>query len=181
MPVPASPLKTEKAEWERSTALEYLMRRFGDQVLRWAYYFLRDRHLAEDAAQEVFLRVYKGLDSFRQESAYLTWIYRITANLCRDYLRSASFRHLIPWGDLQSLEKLGGKTDRLLEEVEGGEIFREVMDLPLPYRLVVALHYWQGLSVEEIGQLTGLKEGNVRTRLSRARAMLKKSLAQRGD
>ena len=78
--------------------LEYLMRRFGPQVQRIAYYYLRDLYLAEDVAQEVFYRVYRDLDKFRGESSYYTWIYRITVNLCRDYLRSAALRRLIPGG-----------------------------------------------------------------------------------
>lgn len=179
--MPPAGRQPEPEKWdERAAQLEYLMRRFGDQVLRWAYYHVRDRHLAEDIAQEVFLRAYRGLDDFRQESSYQTWLYRITANRCRDYLRSAAFRRLIPWGDTREMEGPGGETERLLEEVEGGEVFRRVLDLPLPYRLVVALHYWQGLPVQEVARLTGLSEGNVRTRLSRARAMLKESLAGEG-
>ena len=54
--------------------LEYLMRRFGKQVLKLAYYFLRDIHLAEDIYQEVFIKVYRNLERFRKESSYYTWI-----------------------------------------------------------------------------------------------------------
>lgn len=166
------------AEDERSARLEYLMRRFGDQVLRLAYYYLRDRHLAEDIAQEVFYRVYRKMDDFRHEASYFTWIHRITVNICRDYLRSNTFRRLVPWGDMHSLESIGGKTERLLEAVEGGEAFQKVMDLPVKYRVVVALHYFHDLSTAQIAEVTGMREGTVRVYLSRARQMLKKSLAK---
>ncbi len=158
--------------------LEYLMRRFGPQVQRIAYYYLRDLYLAEDVAQEVFYRVYRDLDKFRGESSYYTWIYRITVNLCRDYLRSAALRRLIPWGDNQALERIGGKTTAWLEAVEGGEVFHKVMELPLKYRTVLALHYFQEMSTGEIARVLGITEGNVRTRLCRGRAMLKRSLEE---
>lgn len=163
---------------DRSLELEYLMRRFGDQVLQLAYYYVRDRQLAEDIAQEVFCRVYVNLERFRHGASYFTWIHRITVNLCRDYLRSAAFRRLIPWGDTYSLEEIGGKTERLLEVAEGGEVLQKVMDLPVKYRVVLALHYFQDFSIRQIAEITGMKEGTVRVNLSRAREMLKKSLAQ---
>lgn len=161
--------------------LEYLMRRFGPQVQRLAYYYLRDFYLAEDVAQEVFYRVYRELDKFRADSSYYTWIYRITVNLCRDYLRSAALRRLIPWGDNHALERIGGETTARLETVEGGEIFHKVMELPLKYRTVLALHYFQEMSTGEIARVLGITEGNVRTRLCRGRALLKRSLEEGKD
>ncbi|NLP18277.1 MAG: sigma-70 family RNA polymerase sigma factor [Firmicutes bacterium] len=165
-------------EWDEgcSDQLEYLMRRFGSQVQRLAYYYLRDQYLAEDIAQEVFYRVYKNLDKFRRDSSYFTWIYRITVNLCRDHLGSAAFRRLIPWGDNQALEKIRAGFAKPPEIVEGGEVFQRVMELPLKYRMVVALYYFQELNVAEIAQILDITPGNVRTRLCRARAVLKKSL-----
>jgi RNA polymerase sigma-70 factor (ECF subfamily) len=170
--------RTAEQNEQRSQELEYLMRRFGDQVLRLAYYYLRDRYLAEDVAQEVFCRVYQNLDDFRHESSYFTWIHRITVNLCRDHLRSAAFRRWIPWGDSHTLEGIGGKTERHLEAVEGGEVLQKVMDLPVKYRVVLALHYFHDYSTREIAEITGIREGTVRVHLSRARQMLKKRLTQ---
>lgn len=169
---------------ETAARLEYLMRKFGPQVQRLAYYYLRDLYLAEDVAQEVFYRVYRELekDKFRGDSSYYTWIYRITVNLCRDYLRSAALRRLIPWGDNRALERIGGQTTAWLEAVEGGEIFHRVMELPLKYRTVLALYYFQEMSTEEIARVLGITEGNVRTRLCRGRALLKRSLEEgKGD
>jgi RNA polymerase sigma-70 factor (ECF subfamily) len=165
---------------DRSQKLEYLMQRFGDQVLKLAYYYVRDCHWAEDIAQEVFCRVYQNLDRFRQESSYFTWIHRITVNLCRDHLRSAAFRRLIPWGDTYSLEQVGTWSEPRTGELESSEIWREVMKLPVKYRVVLALHYFHDLSTRQISAITGMKEGTVRVNLSRARNRLKKNLQQMG-
>jgi RNA polymerase sigma-70 factor (ECF subfamily) len=164
----------------RSEALEYLMKRFGDKVIRLAYYYVRDRHQAEDIAQEVFSKVYEKLDSFRGDSSYFTWIYRITVNRCRDYLTSAAFKKLFLWDNISSLEKLKAQSDanRLFEEVEGGEVFSKVMDLPIRYRVVVVLYYFEGFTTVEISEILKLKESTVRTRLCRARDQLRRILAE---
>jgi RNA polymerase sigma-70 factor (ECF subfamily) len=161
-----------------SQQLEYLMRRFGDQVLQLAYYYVQDRQLAEDISQEVFCRVFLNLDRFRQESSYYTWIYRITVNLCRDYLRSAAFRRLIPWGDTHSLEKIGCQSKPATFAVENGEVWQQVMALPVRYRIVIALFYFYDLPVKDIASITGMKEGTVRVNLSRGRKQLRENLEQ---
>lgn len=166
------------AEDDRSEQLEYLMRRFGYKVRKIAYYYVRDRYLAEDIAQEVFYRVYRHLDRFRGESSYYTWIYRITVNLCKDYLRSAYFRRMIPWGEFRYIEDLKQREERMFEAVEGGELFQKVMDLPLKYRTVTALYYFEDLSTAEIAEILRVKENVVRTRLHRARKILREILSR---
>jgi len=166
--------------YNKSEALEYLMKRFGDKVIRLAYYYVRDRHQAEDIAQEVFCKVYEKLDDFRGDSSYFTWIYRITVNRCRDYLTSSAFKKLLLWDNIGSLEKLRDKSDtnRLFEEVEGGEIFSKVMDLPTKYREVIVLYYFEGFTTVEISEILDLKESTVRTRLCRARDQLRRILTE---
>lgn len=171
--------KTEPREEDlRSQQLEYLMKRFGKKVFKLAYYHLKDRQQAEDIVQEVFCRVYQNLASFRNESSYYTWIYRITVNLCKDYLRSAYFRRIIPWSDFRYLDNMQKSEARMFEAVEGGEIFRKVMDLPLKYRTVIALYYFEEMTTKEIGEVLNIKENAVRTRLSRARNILRDLLAR---
>ena len=163
-------------ENNRSELLDYLMRRFGDKVVKIAYYHVRDRYMAEDICQEVFLRVYKNLDNFCRDSTYFTWIYRITVNLCRDYRASAYFRRILPWHGWDT-EDMQGNDERLFEEAEGGEIFRKVMDLPLKYRTVLALYYFEEFTSPEIARMLNIKEDTVRARLSRGRKMLKEILS----
>ncbi len=157
--------------------LDELIEQLGSRVYKLAYYHVRDVFIAEDIAQEVFCRVYRNLHRFRKESAYFTWIYRITVNLCRDYMASADFRRmLLPRG-----EDLGNTVmaeTRMFETVEGGEVFAKVMELPPKYRAVISLYYFEDMTTGEIAGMLGISESNVRARLCRGRQMLKQTLAQ---
>ncbi|MGI6777647.1 MAG: sigma-70 family RNA polymerase sigma factor [Acetivibrionales bacterium] len=164
-------------ENNRSELLDYLMRRFSDKVIKIAYYHVRDRYMAEDICQEVFLRVYKNLDKFCRDSTYFTWIYRITVNLCRDYKASAYFRRMLPWCGWGA-EDMTETDERLFEAAEGGEVFRKVMDLPLKYRTVLALYYFEEFTTPEIARILKIRENTVRARLCRGRKMLKEILAR---
>jgi len=163
----------------KDEALEYLMKRYGNKILKLAYYYVRDRFQAEDIAQDVFCKVYENLDKFREESSYYTWIYKITLNKCRDYMRSYNFKKILYYSCLNmnfiNKQKLSNK---LFEEVEGGEIFSKVMELPLKYRIIIVLYYFEGLSTVEISNILDLKESTVRTRLTRGREKLKKLLSE---
>ena len=160
-------------EQSAQETLDYLVRRFGPQVIKLAYYHLRDRYLAEDVAQEVFCRAYRNLDKFRNESSYYTWLYKITVNLCRDVKTSAYFRHILP---LSSAEQKAQTQDYELRQ--GGEGFSAVMALPEKYRTVISLYYFDDMPTPEIARTLGLKEATVRTRLTRARELLREVFSE---
>jgi len=163
----------------KSDLLDYLMRRFGGKVVKLAYYHVRDRHLAEDIMQEVFCRVYRHMDDFRNDSSYYTWIYRITVNLCNDYKKSAYFRKTLLFeGKIRSIAE---EDAALFEEVEGGGVFSKVMGLPSKYRTVLALFYFEDMPSSEIAGVLGINENAVRTRLHRGRKMLRDSLEDMSD
>ncbi|NLM74782.1 MAG: sigma-70 family RNA polymerase sigma factor [Clostridiaceae bacterium] len=159
--------------------LSYLMQRYGKQVYRLAYYYVRDKHLTEDIYQEVFIRVYKNYHKFRHESSFYTWIYRITVNLCKDYLKSAKVRRIITAGFLKD-NSTPREFNKLLEEAEGGGIFSAVMELPERYRLPISLYYLDGLPISEISRILKISESNVKVRLHRGRNKLKELLIKEG-
>ncbi len=173
----------------RTEALEHLMREYGTKVLHLAYYYLKDRHLAEDVAQEVFIKAYRNWDSFRGESSVYTWLYKITVNLCRDKARSAWWRRLLPSEDPQAGSAAAGEMattpeegpeEAALRSDQADALMRRVMQLPENYREVVVLYYYKDLSTVEIAEITGQNENTIKTRLYRARAMLKELLAKGG-
>lgn len=172
---------------DRSAAIEQIMLEYGTKVLHLAYYYLKDRHLAEDVAQEVFVKAYRNWDSFRGESSIYTWLYKITVNLCRDKARSAWWRRLVPSEDprstsdeleLSSVEEDPEEAAVLSEERD--RLMEQVMSLPDSYREAVVLYYYQDLSTVEIAEVTGQNENTIKTRLFRARAMLKNQLLKGG-
>ncbi len=138
---------------------------------------LRDHALAEDAAQEVFIKVYQSLAKFRRESAFSTWLYRVTANHCKDVLRKVIRRKA------ESLEALreehGDKLDAELAvpvkepNAENSELIFEVMEkLPEETRSILILREVQGLSYQEISETLECSLDAVKSRLRRARQEL---------
>jgi RNA polymerase sigma-70 factor (ECF subfamily) len=156
-----------------------LMDAYGDDVMRTAYMYLKDVHRCEDAFQEVFIRVYKKLRGFRGESSEKTWIIRITINVCKDMLRSSWLKHVLLTDTPKSGE--GDAEEKALSNDGKRRLFEQVTSLPEPFRDVVILYYYHGLPTAEISGALGVAEGTVRSRLSRARDMLKERLQGRID
>jgi RNA polymerase sigma factor (sigma-70 family) len=130
---------------------------------------------AEDVAQEAFLRVHRGLAGFKGDSRFSTWLYRITFNLCTDRARRAGRAR--DTGDLEDagdVEDPGpGVERRVLENEEQQEVRDALATLDDKYRAIIVLFYYQGLSYEQIGEVTGLPVKTVETRLYRARRALR--------
>ncbi|WP_180951165.1 sigma-70 family RNA polymerase sigma factor [Marasmitruncus massiliensis] len=163
----------------QTVLLEQMIDQYGSRVLKLAYYYVRNYSDAEDIMQEVFLRVYQNMHSFRGESACFTWIYRITVNLCKDYLLRQGRRQTVPLVCDTCGESLP-EQERMFEAAEGGEVFSAVMELPLKYRTVIALYYFDEMPVKEIANALKVSECNVRARLSRGRKLLKEALSAKG-
>jgi len=145
--------------------------------------FVRSTGDAEDVAQEAFLRAYRGLGAFRGDARFSTWLYRITWNLCADWLR----RHRRAGRDDHSIEEAielaDGRVDvekGLLAAEEKRAVRETLGSLDEKYRSVVVLLYYQKMSYEEISDVLGIPLKTVETRLYRARRLLKGRLERRG-
>ena len=170
-------------------AFDVLVVKYKDKVFNLCYRFLGDQQEANDSAQVVFIKVYRSLKKFRQESAFSTWIYRITANTCKNKIKSSEYRKK---KKTVSLDNPGRMTygDAPMEiqdayaspmaELETKERMMLIQDalvsLPIDKRTVIVLHDIDGLSYEEISKVTGSNLGTVKSRLSRARRELKEKL-----
>lgn len=154
--------------------IEELIDLYGDAILRLCILYLGDRHLAEDAFQEVFIKAWKKWDGFRGESSVKTWLTRIAINTCRDMLRSGWFRTMRRSQPVETLFDLAAKED-IQEEYA---VRDALMRLPGVYREVILLHYDQGLKITEIAKAIRLSPNTVSTRLRRARALIEKELKE---
>lgn len=143
-------------------AVDELIKQYGSMVYRLAYLYSNDRHLAEDISQEVFLSAYKNLNTIREAKA---WLVRSTINRARNVLRT-QIRH--PETELP--EELVDTGNELYEDTE---VLEAIARLPLHYREVIILTYYQGFNAEEIARELGTVSGTIRSRLSRARKELK--------
>ena len=155
---------------------ERIVREFQDKIFRLAFSMLGDRAAAEETAQDVLFRVWKGLPRFRAESSLSTWIYSITRNACltargRGGLRAVSLEEPATRLEAERRVAAGWPTARSLDA--GALLDR----LPAKYRHVVALFYMQEKSYDEVARMLGLPVGTVKTYLFRARKSLAMELA----
>ncbi|OWA33351.1 RNA polymerase subunit sigma-24 [Saccharibacillus sp. O16] len=134
---------------------------------------------AQDLAQETFIRAYRGLGELRESERFAAWIYRIAVNLMRDFVKK---KRPFPTGEAHMLEARDGETpERLLIAKEmRHEVHRLLETLPEQERLILLLRYTNELSYEEIAQITGLRLGQIRNRLHRAKRKLYQHLQGEG-
>lgn len=144
------------------------VRRHQDMVYRIALHRLASADDAEDAVQEVFLRLYTWEKGFDSPEHLRFWLIRVTVNYCKNELKT-------PWRRRRvSLEVLPEQP--VFQEPEQRELYQAVMALPEKYRTVLDLFYYEELSTREIAQVLDIRQSAVTTRLARAREKLKKTL-----
>jgi RNA polymerase sigma-70 factor, ECF subfamily len=134
-----------------------------------------DRSRTEDAAQDVFLRVYRGLPYFRGESRLSTWIYRIVANVCaQEAARRPAPASL---DDERARPLLPAAADRQFSDLELRErLEKAIARLPANQRLLVAAHYLEGIRYEDLAEALDIPMGTVKTHLYRAKQQLRRML-----
>lgn len=167
---------------DKDIEIKRLMELYGQDVLRTAVLYLKNRHNAEDAFQEVFIKVYKKFGTFRNQSSEKTWILSITMNVCRDMLRSSWLKKVIPTDRLGSGKNSGSDIEnKMIKKDEKRILFDEVTSLPPVFKEVVILYYYQNYDTGEISRIVKTSEGTVRSRLHRARELLKNKMGGRID
>jgi RNA polymerase sigma-70 factor (ECF subfamily) len=167
-------------------AFRELVETHRDRVFNITYRMLGDRAEAEDVAQEVFISVFKTIDTFREEAKFSTWLYRVTVNHCKNRIKYLARRHD---RDRDELDETSHETngaagmprhvqpDRALEGAQLEVLLQEaIAHLDDDQRVVVVLRDVEDLSIEEICEITGLPDGTVKSRLHRARLVLRKRL-----
>jgi RNA polymerase sigma-70 factor, ECF subfamily len=172
-------------------AFEALMRRYNRTLFRTARAILRDDAEAEDALQEAYFQAYRALGTFRAEAKLSTWLARIVANEALMRLRKQTRRaEIVPMQPAASAEAVEQVMDTDMDNapetsVQRSEVRRlleaQIDALPEAYRTVFVLRAVEELSVEETGAVLDLPPATVRTRLFRARSLLREALAQKID
>lgn len=153
-----------------------LFHQYKNLVFKTAFLLLNDQQEAEDALQEVFLRVYKALPTFDLEKgAFTTWLYRITVNYCLDRRRRHRSIIILPLDKMRSLA--GANPPRFAEQMENGDaVFQAVGRLSDKLRAVLILRYYLDLPYKEIAEILEIPEGTVKSRLNLALKTLRREL-----
>ncbi len=169
-------------------AFRELVNDHRDRVFNITYRMLGNRHEAEDVAQEVFITVFKTIETFREESKFSTWLYRVTVNHCKNRIKYLARRHDRDRDELDetSQQQNGAVSgapvrakhpDKALESAQMEKLLQEaIASLDDDQRAVVILRDVEDLSIEEICEITGLPDGTVKSRLHRARLVLRKKM-----
>ena len=149
--------------------LELLIAEQGDEIYRYCLGILRNHHAAQDAAQEAFLRAYRGLHTFREESQMRTWVMRIAINACRDMQRTAWWKNVVTVAELP-------ETEQMTPDAQAQEIWLAVDTLPARQREIILLYYYHGFTSAQISSLLHMPKGTVCSYMKRARAELARKL-----
>jgi RNA polymerase sigma-70 factor (ECF subfamily) len=171
------------------TAFDGLVHRHKDRLFNLVYRFLGDYQEADECAQEIFIKVFKSIKTFRFESTFSTWLFRIAVNTCKNRIKSSGYRWKKRTVSIENPEgpnsgnpflEFANNAPTPMATLEKKErwmrIQKAVNALPEEQNRVVVLRDIQGLSYQEISDITGLNLGTVKSKLARARLALRDML-----
>lgn len=145
--------------------------RYKDSIFRLAFQYCKNAYDAEDIVQTVLLKLLSRAPAFESEAHRKNWLMKVTANDCKKLLRS-------PWRTRHEQLEDYAETLSAEDSFPDRTLFDAVMELPRPCRVATYLYYYEGYSVKEIAQITGSNPSTIRTRMQRARALLKDKLKE---
>ncbi len=163
----------ERAVGGDAEAFSQLVRRHDDRMRAVAYRMVGSRAAMDDVLQAAYLNAYRNVGRFRAEADFATWLHRIVINACHDWLRGVGRRSEVSLDELPEVEAPGSFEDRL---ALGGELSAALQNLPPDHRAAVILVDGEGLSYAEAAAVLDVERGTVASRLSRARAALRRDL-----
>jgi len=175
----------ERVQRGDKRAFDLLVMKYQHRILGLIVRFVHDIHEAQDVAQEAFIKAYRALGSFRGESAFYTWLYRIAVNTAKNHLVARGRRP--PDNDLNAEEAELGEGHEPLRNIESPErvllrdeiesvVHQTIQQLPEDLRVALTLREFDGLSYEEIASTMQCPIGTVRSRIFRAREAIDKAL-----
>jgi len=158
-------------------SFDAIVRRYSDMIFNLCYNIMKDYDEAADCAQDVFIKVHKNLHRFEFRSSLSTWLYSIAVNTCRNKITSSYFKRVMPVGDSGRIDLLHREDDNpalKFEKSEKEAAVREAISrLPEDERILIVLRDLEGRDYEEISEITGVKTGTVKSRISRGRHRLR--------
>ncbi len=159
-------------DYKTDDDIDTVIDRYSSMVYKIALTNMKSKFDAEDIFQEVFLRYMKNNRPFASEEHRKAWLIRVTVNCCKS-------AYIAPWNDNISLDDIGEVADTFSDTDK--EVYKEILKLPIDFKTVIILFYYEDMSVSEIAKTLKLTEGAVKMRLSRARNLLKLNLEAEED
>lgn len=167
-------------EHDPDALLDHLMDEHGQAILNLTYSYVRDVEIAKDLTQEIFIKIYQRIEQFQHKSTLKTWLWRIAINHCKDYVRSWNYRNITTTkGNLEESLSLDKNTEQqVIKLEEESQLLKEILSLPEVYREVIYLFYFEENSLKEIAALLTINTNTVKTRLRRAKKLLRQRLEE---
>lgn len=163
---------------DKDELIDEMMTRYGQDILRLVFSYVENEAIAEELTQDIFVKCYKSLHTYRGKSTLKTWLWRIAINHCKDFLKSWYNKKVINTGEelLNNKPSNEAVEQTVIQKEEEGQLVSALMDLPIKYREVIFLFYYEELSIKEIAMMTEVGENTVKTRLRRSKQLLKERL-----
>ncbi|WP_338752750.1 sigma-70 family RNA polymerase sigma factor [Bacillus sp. FJAT-52991] len=159
---------------------DQIMKEYGQDVLELVYSYVKNKSVAEDLTQEIFVKCYRSLNSFDRRSKMKTWLWRIAINHCKDYLKSWHVRKVqtVHTNDLSHASTKDDVEREVIQKDERQMIMEATLKLPIQYRELIYLYYYEELTIKEMSEVTNVKQNTIKTRLRRAKELLKDALGE---
>ncbi|TKI76653.1 sigma-70 family RNA polymerase sigma factor [Bacillus mycoides] len=165
---------------DKELFIDEIMNKYGQEVLQLVYSYVNNKEIAEDLTQDIFVKCYKSLHTYKGKLNVKTWLWRIAINQCKDYIKSWYNKKVIVTEDEAAY--IGVQNDSVeqavIQNAKDRELASAVMNLPIKYREVIYLFYYKELSIKEIAIVIEVKENTIKTRLKKAKELLKKGLEE---
>ncbi len=167
------------------TSFEKLISLYQQQIFNIAYYKTDDRHLAEDVSQEVIIRIFKKIKTFKFKCSFSSWVYRVTCNIINDIIKKLKPSFEISVEDIEDTkEDEYSETQKVVEEIDRDikiqKLRKLISKIPHKFQVVLILYEFEGKKYEEIAEILNKNVNTIKTRLYRARQILKNLILNEG-
>ncbi|MGG1674812.1 sigma-70 family RNA polymerase sigma factor [Neobacillus sp. NRS-1170] len=163
---------------DKEALIDEIMNRYGQEVLKLVFSYVNNRAIAEDLTQDIFVKCYQGLHTYSGKAKLRTWLWRIAINHSKDFLKSWYNKNVV----ITLEEPINNTTQKesveqtVIQKEEDDQLIAAIMKLPIKYREAIYLYYYEELPIKEIAHLTEVGDNTVKTRLRRAKELLKAQL-----
>ena len=165
---------------EKELLIDEIMKQYGQEILQLAFSYVNNKVVAEDLTQDIFVKCYKNLHTYSGNAKLRTWLWRIAINHCKDFHRSWYHRNVVIAGE--ELPNNGTKKElveqTVIQREEDDELLSAILTLPIKYREVIYLFYYEERAIKEIAAVTDTGVNTIKTRLRRAKELLKERLEE---
>nr|WP_231495775.1 sigma-70 family RNA polymerase sigma factor [Paucisalibacillus sp. EB02] len=162
----------------RDEAMEWIMDEYGESLKRFIYTYVKNKAQTDDIFQDVLFTVYQKIDTYQGRASFKNWLYQVTANKCKDYLRSPFHRIFIWKEEITGVVSDSTPETRYLLDEQKRSVIEAILKLPIKYREVLVLQYYKEFSIQEISDLLKVNPSTIKTRIMRAKEKLKDLLKE---